>query len=451
MLIKHLSLLGLTALVSFTLAAKVDDDLLDACMQEQLETVKDLVINKGANVNHADAQGETPIISASFMNNLEIVKFLAEKGANVNHAKDNGFTALIWASFENNLEMVKYLVERGADLNHADNDDYTALIWAANQNSTETAKFLVEEKYANVHHVDSQGNTALSYASKNENAEMVKFLQDEISEQYEVDYPYFYRACAGEYGLGAVKGIFTADRGADLDAALSIASRFDRLETVRFLVGKGADVNHADDFGWTALDRASESNNLEMVKILVENGADVNHANKDGNTALMQAAEKDNLEMVKILVENGANVSQVNSVGWTALDIASFEASCKPHAIRDKKPEIVKYLQDQIAKGGNDRSSTALTAKTVVTSKAIVAKQTTKVAEIAADTHSSTLDSSLSAEVPPILINAGTLSLAPSSTTEPKRTPTNTENGAIKITSNLITIISIFLISATLL
>ena len=88
---------------------------------------------------------------------------------------------------------------------------------------------------------------------------------------------------------------------------------------------------------------ASEKGDINMVKQLIREGADVNNANNYGYTPLMWANTRGHLEIVKYLMEQGANVNQADIDGWTPLIWAS----------RNGHLEIVKYLVSQ----GADYSS----------------------------------------------------------------------------------------------
>ena len=70
--------------------------------------------------------------------------------------------------------------------------------------------------------------------------------------------------------------------------------------------------------GATALMMASEGGRLEVVRLLVERGANVNAARKsDGCTAMMWASEKGHLEIAQLLVESPAAESfATGSTEW---------------------------------------------------------------------------------------------------------------------------------------
>jgi hypothetical protein len=124
-----------------------------------------------------------------------------------------------------------------------------------------------------------------------------------------------------------------------------LASLEGHLEVVRWLLEKGADVNAAEENGWTALMVASDNGHLPVVKLLVEKGADVNKAKNNGRTALIFASLWGYLPVVKWLLEKGADVNAaadadaVKEGGWTAL----MHASQKGHL------RVVKLLLDEKA------------------------------------------------------------------------------------------------------
>jgi ankyrin repeat protein len=75
--------------------------------------------------------------------------------------------------------------------------------------------------------------------------------------------------------------------------------------------------------GWReGISRGREADAIEAMRILLELGADVNHKNQAGHTALHGAAYRQAPRIVEFLVENGADLTATNERGWTALDIA---------------------------------------------------------------------------------------------------------------------------------
>ena len=192
-----------------------------------------------------------------YKKDIKGVKELLARGVDVNiREKTMGSTPLIVAcSLEGTYEIVELLILKGADINIIGSyDGRTALMWAA-QNSKKTVELLLEKgAEVNVKGVDG----------------MTAFIQSIF---------------------GVLSGSVTT-------------------EVCDLLLAKGANVNAQltgpDATGWTALMFASSNGKLDLVKYLISKGADVNLKAKDGTSALSLALKDKNDDIIKILKANGA-------------------------------------------------------------------------------------------------------------------------------------------------
>jgi hypothetical protein len=168
-------------------------------------------------------------------------------------------------------------------------------------------------------------------------------LDLEVNSQgnYRVSYPY------GEYIRPALR--FNCDRWnhedfppvderekANLNFDLFGAATGNDLERVNACIAAGADLNKANQNGWTPIMQASDRGHLEMVKALINAGADLNKAERTGWTPIILASYHDHLEMVKALISAGADLNKAERTGRTAV----WHATNKGHL------EIVKALID---------------------------------------------------------------------------------------------------------
>ncbi|AGJ98555.1 Ankyrin repeat domain protein [Wolbachia endosymbiont of Drosophila simulans wNo] len=107
------------------------------------KTVK-LLVEKGANVNAADARGYTALHLAVTEKRLETVRELIKSGGNVN-AEEYGSkcTPLHLACMIGEKEIVKELVKAGGEIEQADKFGMTAMDYA--KNSKEITEILKKE------------------------------------------------------------------------------------------------------------------------------------------------------------------------------------------------------------------------------------------------------------------------------------------------------------------
>lgn len=250
------------------------------------------------------------------------------------------FTALMMATSHGRLHTVQYLLDRGADLNKKDGYGRTVLMLAATCGHTDIAKILIECG-ADTHPKDVNGMTALKYAEYHKLTNTVALLK-----QYE-------EQNAAKPTLGeTINFVQTAGRG-DIAAlsrfmdkypntvddgeftALMMAASYGRLDTVNFLLEKGADTNKKDMQGRTALMLAAGHGHKEIVKTLIECGADTRVKDNNGKTALMRAEECNRPATVVLLKQCEEQDNQPKLTERVLEDLSTLAAQFKDHATHD--------------------------------------------------------------------------------------------------------------------
>ncbi|MFP3033635.1 MAG: ankyrin repeat domain-containing protein [Wolbachia sp.] len=109
----------------------------------EVKTVE-LLVEKGVNVNAADARGYTALHLAVTEKRLETVRELIKSGANVNAEEyGNKCTPLHLACMVGKVEIVKELVEARAEIEQEDKFGMTAMDYA--KNSREITEVLKKE------------------------------------------------------------------------------------------------------------------------------------------------------------------------------------------------------------------------------------------------------------------------------------------------------------------
>lgn len=134
-----------------------------------------VLISFGADVNSQDNIGITPLHSLLFrsdrsggwLGDLETLELLIDSGAEVNTKTQFGVTPLMTAVLSGSVEVVKLLIEEGADVNTSDERQYTALHYAVEMVSIQAAKMLIEAG-ADVNAKTDEGLTPLDLVEKND-------------------------------------------------------------------------------------------------------------------------------------------------------------------------------------------------------------------------------------------------------------------------------------------
>ena len=150
--------------------------LREAAYKGELRAVKYL-INNGADVNGGVSGGEeNPLMKAARYNYLKMAEFLVEKGADLESTNYDGNTPLQFAAYEGKITMVKFLLEKGADINAKNKTNWNALMQAALEGFEEVTIFLLENGSEMDVIGTEKGGTALMLAALNDSRKTVKLL-----------------------------------------------------------------------------------------------------------------------------------------------------------------------------------------------------------------------------------------------------------------------------------
>jgi len=102
------------------------------------------LLERGADVNAQDADGDAPLHGAAQMGDMEILNLLLDKGADPNIKNRLGGTPLMWAAVFGNEPVAVRLLKSGANPALKDADGMTALDWA-NKNKRDKLEALLRK------------------------------------------------------------------------------------------------------------------------------------------------------------------------------------------------------------------------------------------------------------------------------------------------------------------
>jgi ankyrin repeat protein len=259
-----------------------------------------------------------------------VAEYLETLGAKDNEEQRNeelqkmGPDALVDAAEGNDATLVRELIAAGFEVNHSRYDEKyqtseTALFIAANFGHQEVVQILIDAS-ADVNKTETSfGWAPLKCAAYNGHLQSVKAL---VAAKAEVDR-------ADDFGYTC------------LNYATEPMNTNEQTPVVEYLLSVGASMGPS-----TLVDAAIEGDAKKAQKLLAA-GADVNYSNSKRQiertgTALLIAAERGHLEVVQVLVDAAADVNKANDSLYTPLDMA------KNH------PEVVRYLKSVGAKDGKE-------------------------------------------------------------------------------------------------
>jgi len=385
-------------------------DYIAAICEGEIKDVKKILDN-GIDPNARMLFWPSPLYFAVVRKIVSLVNFLVDRGANPYLRDGEGFFYLHQAASVGSISLVDYFHELlGIDIDFKDFDGNSPLLIAAKYGKTETVKHLIS-KGADILERNEDGWNSICIFLRRKNYAMADYLLKKVNRTYseilrgcrdldwtppdkrqvyddpdadkKKDVPLhkqFMRACwFGQ--LEKVKDIVNRKNKDFINrqykncwdcSALHYSGMSGNLETTRFLVEKGVDIDLRDREGKTPLHGAANFGALNVVKFLIENfDIDVDIRNKSNDTPLSLAAREGNFSVVKYLISKGANVNVENEVSWTplinALEVNSLRTakilvdagadvnyrkddgeSVMDYARYTKIPKIVNYIKSRI-------------------------------------------------------------------------------------------------------
>lgn len=232
-----------------------------------------------------------------------------------------GFNALSGAIGTRNIRFIEYILAKpgvnAAETGFANEGILNYLPWdyykivkpgTCAQSDTIAAlrkqiALLLISKGASISISNTNGYNIMTKAVSNKDLDFLQFLFEKNGNRL-VASPYLlYTACSSDcidivdWLLAHGENVNTPNK----HEGSAIGSSVSNPALVRYLIGKGANVNQANGYGWTPLMYAVNRGNMESVQLLLDAGADVNAVNDKGWNALQVAKEYKQKDIGKLL------------------------------------------------------------------------------------------------------------------------------------------------------
>ena len=203
------------------------------------------------------------------------IKELLDQGMPVDIMDGLGKTALIYACEHGCLEMARLLADAGADVNIKDVYGHTPSFYAAFYGNNDKCGADLT--------VRSLRDKSLVSVANTKTTEILQTLH--------------------EYGVPLNDGGTDAIAGTVLNG---------HLETLKYLVAAGMEINTPDFQDETPLINSIKKGYTEITHFLIDSGADIHYRNKKGDTALFFAIIKERIQETEMLIAAGADINRAN-------------------------------------------------------------------------------------------------------------------------------------------
>ena len=244
--------------------------LLFAARDGHVEAAKAL-LEGGADINEVSASEKTsPLVMAAMNGHFDLAKLFVDWGADPNLSNTLGLTAL-YAALDLQWAPKGWFPAPGVGQEKVTYLDLTKSLLEAGANpNARITKKLWFRSFGDHSWVDTAGATPFWRAASSSDVAAMRLLVDHGADP---DIPTIH----GTTPLMAAAGI-----GWGYHYSMNAPDSW--MQAVKYCVQLGADVNAADDRGYTALHGAAYLGNHEMIAYLMERGADVKAVAKDKNT-----------------------------------------------------------------------------------------------------------------------------------------------------------------------
>ncbi len=277
---------------------------------------------------------KTPLLYATREGHENVAKILLDAGAQIEKADADGVTPLLMSVLNGHISLAQMLIARGAHVNVSDWYGQTPL-WAA----------------VDLRNLDVPGPTRDNGVDRDAAFELIKVLLEKHADPNArtKEYPPQRRWITR---LGSLSWVDFTGQTPFLRAALA-----GDVKTMRLLLEHGADPNintfngttplmAAAGVNWTVSQTFDEGREhlLEAVKLAQSLGNDVNATNDMGLQAIHGAANRGSEDIIRFLVEKGAQLDVADKQGRTPLTWAKgvFLATHPPEA----KPGTIALLTE---------------------------------------------------------------------------------------------------------
>jgi len=275
-------------------------DVFELMEKAEYDRLDSLLISDPDLAQALNSSGSSLLHKASENGNIKLIQTLVSIGADINHLNQRGYSPIFYAVHFKQASSVKILADLGADLNLLQGGAYTPLWWAAYNGSLDICKSLIKGGAD----IEKQSATGLPMvaAAFNGNDDIVNlFLTKGANPDNQVE-----------------NSGWTPLHGAIIMGHSS---------TIKLLFENGADPDIKDVEGYSPLLRLINDGNAnvqECADLLLQQRIDLEAQSLSGETALILASKKGYTGIVRNLLSNEADLDARDVNGKNSLHYAAL-------------------------------------------------------------------------------------------------------------------------------
>ncbi|EJW81990.1 hypothetical protein WUBG_07101, partial [Wuchereria bancrofti] len=348
-----------------SLLAERDPNYVHPCLKEtplhavagsahqRRKVIAEILLKNGCPTDVLNKDGFSALHIATKLCSYDVLEVLISHGVNISEPSSRGKTALHIAAEKGDFDLCKQLLNYGLPTDLKDNKQKTAADVAGNIEIRDFINCWSQEKinviqkrcrgnkgvkcdkqrggykYCHESRKRGSGSGTNTLSNKIETPKVYhNVLQREAQARYSEDLLLLDAARCGDLctikriiGSCGTKIINCKDFDGRESTPLHFAAGYNRVEVLKYLLRKGANVE-ARDTGWLVpLHNACAYGHLAVAELLVKHGANLNATDKWGYTPLHEAALKGKFDVCKFLLISGANPKHKGRDGKTPLDV----------------------------------------------------------------------------------------------------------------------------------
>lgn len=276
---------------------------------------KSLKMDPELNINQLLENGDTPLIHSIKSGNRTIRNYLLDQGANPNKPNVLNETPLIVAIKSRKTNSIQVLLDLKVKLDEKDKLENVAIHYALKNNDAPTAVMLIKQG-ANLQLVDNENKNPYEIAVEQKLFDVADILKGLMISNYDKISATTFRSLISISDIKGMKMLLNKFPNMakeyeyinPLSLTLTSKDLNNSLKMAEILLNASVSVNGPVNAEEPPLIKAVKNKRTNFVDLFISYQADVDVKDSNGNTALVYAVENNDLELVDTLLVHNPQI-----------------------------------------------------------------------------------------------------------------------------------------------